>query len=422
LWQLNDGKQLGNVIGQDVWNRSVARARLQRPLTLAYTLILSALATLEPMVAAIYEINPVRQSALLVLLIFLMLLGYPRLLLTRETALYIFFTAYMFVTLIWTPSVADAMNTILPALCFILLLILFSSLVAFFDLDGVLVGSLGGFAFGAILLTRVVGFPFIYPADFSYNTFATMYLSGLFVTLLFGWYTRLRLLTLPIALVVMVHIAATTSIKTNLGIALGATAAAITYAGSFLRVLRRNVLLLGILIAALVFAIASNEALLATVQNGLDRVSRGVEILQQREDVSGGTSFAERADWQTLGIKGWVRSPMFGNGVEAFRTDVGITSHSTPIDLLYNTGVIGFVAFYAMFLSLLVRLVQARGVALSSLPPLIFAGLVCYSFITLSGTMHYNSFMATFFGMSAGLLRRFDRRSQRGPAVVAAPL
>lgn len=186
--------------------------------------------------------------------------------------------------------------------------------------------------------------------------------------------------------------------------------------------LRRNVVPLSILVTALVFAIISNDALLEMVQNGLDRVSHGVEILQRREDVAGSTSLGERADWQILGIKGWVRSPLFGNGVEAFRTDVGITSHSTPIDLLYNTGMIGFALFYAIFVSLGIRLAQVRGSALGSLPALIFAGLVCYSFITLSGTMHYNSFMAIFFAVSAGLLRRHAVRPLRAAAAAVETL
>jgi hypothetical protein len=398
------------------------QTRIQRALTLAYTLVLAALAALEPMVAAIFEINPVRQCAMLVLLIFMTLIGYPRLLLTRETALYMFFTAYMFITLIWAPSVDAGMNTLLPALCFILLSILFGALVAFYDLGGVFAGSLGGFVMGALLYTRVAGFPFVFPVGFSYNTFAGMYLFGLFITLLFGWYTRLRLLPSVIALVIMVHIAATTSIKTNLGIVLGAGAAALMYAGSFMRVLRRNIVPLSILVTALVFAVISNDALFEQVQNGFDRVSHGVEILQRREDVVGNTSFGERADWQNLGVKGWVRSPLFGNGVEAFRADIGITSHSTPIDLLYNTGLIGLVVFYVIFLSLGMRLAQARGSDLRSLPALIFAGLVCYGFITLSGTMHYNSFMAIFFAVSAGLLWRLAGEPVRSPATAANTL
>jgi hypothetical protein len=377
------------------------------------------LAATEPMIATTFEsFNPVRQGAMLVLLIFLMLMGYPRLLLTRELVLYTSFTAYMFVTLIWAPSVADGMNTLLPALNFILLSLLFGSLVAFYNFGGVIAGTLGGFVLGALLYTKVVGFPFVYPLGFSYNAIAGMYLFGLFITLLFGWYTRLRLLPSVIALVIMVLIAATTSIKTNLGIVIGAGAAALMYSKSFLGLLRRNVVPLSILVTALVFAILSNDALLEQVQSGLDRVSHGVEILQRREDLSRNTSFGERADWKNQGIKGWIRSPLFGNGVEAFRTDIGVTSHSTPIDLLYNTGVLGFAVFYAIFVSLAIRLAQLRDSDLGSLPALIFAGLVCYSFITLSGTMHYSSFMAIFFAMSVGLIQRQAVRPVQAPAPV----
>ena len=342
-----------------------------------------------------------------------MTLTHPKLLLSRELALYALFTAYMFITLIWAPSVDDGLNTLLPAVDFILLAILFGSLVAFYDLGGVLVGSLGGFVLGALLYTRISGFPLVYPLDFSYNTFAAMYLSGLFAALLFGWYTRWRFVTLMIVLVILGHIAATTSIKTNLGVALGAAAAALMYFGTFLGVLRRNIVSLCIVVAALVFVVMSNDALFERLQIGLDRVSRGVEILQRREDIVGNTSFNDRSDWQNLGIKGWTRSPLFGNGVEAFRSDNGVTSHSTPVDLLYNTGVIGFALFYGIFVSLGIRLLQVRDSTLGSLPPLIFAGLVCYLFITLSGTMHYNSFMAVFFATSIGLLRRHEVGSLR---------
>ena len=49
---------------------------------------------------------------------------------------------------------------------------------------------------------------------------------------------------------------------------------------------------------------------------------------------------------------------------------------------------------------------SASGKKLGSLPALIFSGVVCYAFITLSATMHYNALMAVFFSVSTGLLRR----------------
>jgi hypothetical protein len=47
---------------------------------------------------------------------------------------------------------------------------------------------------------------------------------------------------------------------------------------------------------------------------------------------------------------------------------------------------------------------------LGSLPALIFGGVVCYMFITASGTMHYNMFMAIFIAISAALLQRLGAR------------
>jgi hypothetical protein len=379
--------------------------------------VLSACAIGAPMMSAVFEaFRPTRLGALMLVLLLLHLAMRRWLLLTRELLLYLAFFAYMSLSLLWAPSVNDGLNTILPAANFMLIMILIGSLVAYHDLSSVIFGSFFGFVSGALIYTGIVGFPFKYPIDFSYNAVALMYLCGLFITLVFGWHTRSRIIPLLVSLIVMVHIAATTSIKTNLGIVLGASSAALVYSGSFLRLFRRNIVMLGILVAALVFAIASNDNLLDRVQHGLDRVSHGVEILQRREDVAGNTSFGERTDWETEGIKGWVRSPVFGNGVEAFRTDHGITSHSTPIDLLYNNGVVGFAIFYSIFVSLALRLIAVRGTSRDHLPPLIFAGLICYGFITLSGTMHYNTFMAIFFAFSIGLLRRFSERTSELPA------
>jgi O-antigen ligase len=386
------------------------QARLQRIAINLYTFLLSAAAATEPMYAAIAEkYNPVRQGAVLTLLLILHLLVRPWLLFTRELAIYSVFTAYMWLTLIWTPANSEAsVNTLIPAVDFILIALLFGSLIAFHNLRAVLTGALAGVLAGAAAYTLATGFPFHYPDELSYNAIAGMYLMSLFITLIYGWYTRSRLLPVILGLVLMVHIAITTSIKTNLGIVLGAGAAAIFYARTFFSLLLRHILLLIIFAVAIAYAVISNPDLLERANTGLDRVSRGVEILQRREDLEGHTSFGERTDWQARGIKGWVRSPLFGNGVEAFRFDNGITSHSTPIDLLYNFGVVGLLLFYALFASIAWRLMTLRNKTLGSLPALIFAGLNCYGFITLSGTVHYNAFFAVYFSISFGLLRRFE--------------
>ena len=383
----------------------------RRTATRLFTFVLSMAAALAPMMSAVYEsFNWARLGVVMAGLIGVHVILHPRLVFTRELGLYTGYFLFMCISLLWAPSVKDGLNSIIPAADFVIIMLLLGSLVALHHLRSVLAGLMFGFVIGAVWYTRAFGFPFSYPVDFSYNAIAGMYLFGLFATLLYAWQTNTRYIPLVISLIVLALIAATTSIKTNLGILLGAASGSFFYLGSFLRIMRRNAILLIVFLALLVYAIFSNNDLLERVQRGVDRVSHGVEILQQREDVAGNTSFSERTAWEQQGIKGWLRSPMFGNGVEAFRTDNGITSHSTPIDLLYNFGVVGFSLFYAVFGSLVLRLWAVRGVKLGSLPALIFAGIVCYTFMTLSGTLHYNMFVAIFAGVSSGLMVRLTPR------------
>ncbi len=231
-----------------------------------------------------------------------------------------------------------------------------------------------------------------------------MYLFGLFVTLMYACFRRSTAVLLAIAVVIMLHIVATTSIKTNLGIVLGFVAGGIMYFRHFGRLLRRKVLLLIVLVGGLGFAVASNDALVDKMESGVQRVLVGVKVLQARDDVAGYSAFEQRDYWRQVGIDGWKQNPVFGYGVEAFRDDYGITSHSTPIDLLYNYGLIGLVLFYGVFASLFWRLLRLHSRRVSSQRALIFAGVVCYVFVSLSGTVHSNMFLAAFIGISAGLL------------------
>jgi hypothetical protein len=357
--------------------------------------------------------HPARLAMVLGLLLGLHLLCYPRILFTRELTLYAALLAYMSLSILWTPDDTLALNTLLPGVDFLLLLVLFGSLVTFHDVRGVLFGMLCGFLFCAVLYTVTQGFPLSRPADFSYNAVAGMYLLGLFAVLAWGCYARHAFLCLGIALVIMMHIAATTSIKTNLGVLCGAIAAAVVYFRNFGGVLRTYAIALIAVSAAMAYGVISNDKLLEGVQMGYARVSVGIEVLSAREDTPKGTSIVLRQDWKAKGLAGWAENPIFGRGVEAFRADYGITSHSTPIDLLYNFGLIGLVLFYGMFSTVIGRLYLMRGMHTGQLPVLVIAGLTCYVFISLSGTMHYNPFLAVFIGSSAALLRRESSHAPR---------
>lgn len=397
---------------------------LERATTRLYTSLLAAFTALAPVMNAIY-IDTFSSPWLLIVLsglLLMHLLTCPRLLFGRECVLYAAFVLYLIVSLLWAPDPLLGRNSLMPAINFLLIMVLAGSLVAFHSLRSVLQGLLGGFLLGAAWYTYTKGFPLTYPADFSYNAIAAMYLFGLFATLAYGWVNRARLLTLSLAMIMMVHVAATTSIKTNLGIALGAGVAGMVYFNQALRGMRRNAFAIVLAVSVIAYGVASSGKVVERVQAGIDRVSIGVQVLNARDDVAGYGSYAKRQRWEREGLEGWATNPVFGHGAESFRAENGITSHSTPIDLLYNFGLVGLALFYAVFASLLWRLTGKADARSQSLRALILAGVVCQVFMSLSGTLYYQSFLALFVGTSTALLRRvsMQRNDRALPSEVAA--
>ena len=382
--------------------------RSAQSLANAASFCLSAAAAFAIAISASFysTLSSIHLAAILVALLFVQVQLQPRIFFCREFSFYTLFIAYMFIQLTWTENAFLALNTLVPAVNFVVILVLFSSLIAFHNLRSVLVGFLVGIMAGAAVFSLVEGFPLRYPAWFSYNSMALLYFSGLYISLLLGSTQRTKALYLVIGLVFLMLVVATTSIKTNLGIVLGAASAYILFFRYFTRILARHVVLLTVLVAILAYSIASSDALVEKLHRGMDRIALGVEILQARESIPGYGGFESRARWFMEGISGWSQNPVFGHGVEAFRSRFGMTSHSTAIDILYNSGLIGFGLFYAAFMSLAWRLRTERTTSDVSVRAVIIGTLICFFFITLSGTMHYNTFLAAFFGISTGLLHR----------------
>lgn len=362
--------------------------------------------------AFVESLNSARLAVAILSLLLVHLIRVPRFVITREFVLYALFFGYMVLQLLWTDDLLLARNTVIPAATFLLILVQLGALATYHDLRAVLGGVLAGFLIGAAYYTRTTGFPFAYPADFSYNAIASVYLFGLIVALLLSLYRRSSAPVLLIALVLMLHVVATTSIKTNLGIALGTLAAAMFYFRHFARMLRRNAVALTALAGLLAIAVASNAELLERLQSGTQRVALGIEVLQARDNVAGYSALDDRGEWMREGLSGWAHNPLFGHGVEGFRASFGITSHSTLIDLLYNSGLVGFALFYGIFMAMTWRLLRARRAG-RTVDALIFGALVCYVFITLSGTMHYNSSLAAFIALGTAILRSYSSQTSR---------
>ena len=372
--------------------------------------LLSAVATFAITLSGVFadDLTTSRLLPLLVLFLLIHCLLCPRLFFSRESALYLAFVGYMIFILLWTPDRVLALNTLFPAVDFVLIALLFGSLFAYHEPRAVALGALIGFWVGAAAYTYAEGFPFRRPDGFSYNAVASIYLFGLVLTLLFGWLSGARRLALVGALVALAHIVATTSIKTNLGVLLGAVVAMVIYRRESMRLVRKNFFYLLLALMVTTYALVRTEAIMVMVKGGFDRIAVGLDVLQTMQNQTGYVGFEEREYWMHEGLQGWILNPMFGHGVEAFRAEYGTTSHSTPVDLLYNTGLVGFSLFYALFALLLCRLFRARRMPDRTLHALILGTVVCYVFVSLSGTMFYHPYLAIFVAAAAALLHRCD--------------
>lgn len=364
--------------------------------------------------------HPTRITVELLALIGLQALRHLRFWVSRELLLNFAFLGYALLTLAWTDDINAAVATLPAMFNFILELLFFSSLIAYHDLRATLGGMFAGFLAAAAFYTLTEGFPFTYPEDFSYNTIAGMYLSGLFITMVNGAYRGWRLVPLALGAVFLTLIAATTSIKTNLGVWMGIFVSGMLYFRLSFRSAIRTLIVLALLGTGMAYYVASNPALTERVQSGFARVSSGIAVLTNRENDTGSTGLGTRQGWQKEGLKGWAATPVFGHGVEAFRSDFGITSHSTPIDLLYNAGMIGCGLFYAMLASIAWRLMQSRNRAWRSVRARISVCLIAYSFMSLSGILYYDPFVAIFISVSSGLLLRLEHAGQQSVRWVGA--
>ena len=350
------------------------------------------------------SMSKARLAPILIGLIVLHLMRFAKLYVNREMALYGVFFVYMLIQLFWTDELALARNTLVPAFNFLLIMVLFGSLLTYHDRKMVLLGMVAGFLIGALAYTVLTGFPFRYPADFSYNAVAVMYLFGLFITLLLGCYKIPKVVMLILGIVLLAQIVATTSIKTNLGILLGGLVGSIVYFRPVTHLIRQYIFAMSALLLLVAYLVFSNQVLKQSIDRGFGRISLGVEILRNRESISGQSSFDNRAEWMRVGLQGWAENPVFGHGIESFRAKFDITSHSTPIDLLYNSGLTGLFLFYAVLLSVVLRLRRNTSPTGRNLKLLVLSCLTCFLFTTLSGVMHYNLFLAAFLAISITLL------------------
>lgn len=352
-------------------------------------------------------------SAGLVAVLFIVVIRYERLCFAREHCIYMALCLYMLIAMLWTDNNVLAINTLVPALNFLLAITIFSTLTAYDDSLSAINGFFVGLFLTVTAYVMLTGYPLNHPSWYSYNAVAFVFLFALFLTSLIAGYQRFRWPFFAFFFLFLALLVATTSIKANLGLALGVIFMIPVFYRECGRLILRYWLPVLLIFSVAAFFTLSNAAAVDRIASGLDRIALGVQILLIRDDIAGYSAFDSRTQWVTFGLKQWLSNPIFGHGVEALRDEIGITSHTTVVDLLYNFGLIGLVLFYSIFLSIVHRLRTTKRCLNAHVRPLIFAALVCFMFATLSATMFTHAILAAVTGISIGLLRDSSKANRR---------
>ena len=76
------------------------------------------------------------------------------------------------------------------------------------------------------------------------------------------------------------------------------------------------------------------------------------------------SSYETRAQMIQQGIDLWLKSPIFGNGLDSFRSLSGqdTYSHNNYVELLCGLGLVGTLLFYAIYVNVVIRAARARPV------------------------------------------------------------
>ncbi len=118
----------------------------------------------------------------------------------------------------------------------------------------------------------------------------------------------------------------------------------------------------------------------------------------------GDTSITGRAYLYKVGLNNFIKSPIIGNGLASFDdTNLGIGiiskrigaySHSNAIEVLSSSGAIGFILYYSIYLTIILKLLQQFKFELNNrLKPIWY-----FASTTIVVMMFYELFSVTYYG------------------------
>ena len=160
--------------------------------------------------------------------------------------------------------------------------------------------------------------------------------------------------------------------------------------------------------------LVDNERVISRIHH-LIAVFSGADALSSEDG-----SISSRTQMIVSGLKLIAQHPMFGIGLDNFRSASGADtySHSNPIEVVVSTGIVGGVLYFGIYAVLLLRLFRIRRRATSRAPA---SAMICsvLAFMLMDITHISFSektswlFLALMSALSCVLLKRGVRRSRR---------
>lgn len=130
-------------------------------------------------------------------------------------------------------------------------------------------------------------------------------------------------------------------------------------------------------------------------------------------DESMDMSTATRADFAFKGLKTFSESPILGYGIgSSYKLLNGTYYHNNYVQLLVETGIVGFVLYYGFLITILIRLFKNKGDDISYL---LISFLIVFLFCDVTNTTYYHKINYVFYAIAVSYLnfRNYSYRNKQ---------
>ncbi|MGB0866228.1 MAG: O-antigen ligase family protein [Granulosicoccaceae bacterium] len=152
--------------------------------------------------------------------------------------------------------------------------------------------------------------------------------------------------------------------------------------------------------------VTGNDSIVVRMTDFIAVVASGLDTKAE----SSGESIDERLALLTAGVDLLIESHLLGVGHDNFAARVGVFAHSNVMEISVNTGVIGFLMYYGIYLMIAWRawqlMMQSNGHAV---PRTIFVALMAYSVMDITHVSYYAKASWLFLAMITACLEVFAR-------------